>query len=39
MENASRDREIELNFKHAKAFEYGKHVNDQCMLRIPECEE
>ena len=27
MENASRDREIELHFKHAKAFEYGKHVN------------
>ena len=26
MENASRDREIELH-KHAKAFEYGKHVN------------
>ena len=28
MENASRDREIELKFKHAKAFEYGKHVHD-----------
>ena len=27
MENASRDREIGLHFKHAKAFEYGKHVN------------
>ena len=27
MENVSRDREIELHFKHAKAFEYGKHVN------------
>ena len=27
MENASRDREIELHFNHAKSFEYGKHVN------------
>ncbi|KAK1553352.1 hypothetical protein Q3G72_033522 [Acer saccharum] len=25
--NASRDKEIELHFKHAKAFEYGKHDN------------
>ena len=25
--NASRDREIGLHFKHAKAFEYGKHDN------------
>ena len=25
MENASRDREIELKFKSAKAFEEGKH--------------
>ncbi|KAK1578394.1 hypothetical protein Q3G72_029931 [Acer saccharum] len=27
VENASRDREIELHFKHAKAFEHGKHDN------------
>ena len=28
MENASRNREIAYKLKHAKAFEYGKHVND-----------
>ena len=27
IENASRNREIGLHFKHAKAFEYGKHEN------------
>ena len=28
MENAYRDREIELHFKNAKTFEYGKHVKN-----------